>query len=105
MGRSDDLLVGLTAISRRVQCQANRLDRTQPRIGRRPHDQQREHQAHTEDGDHDADGEEHPPPEQAHPAQDRRVDDRVVERQRDLQDAEDQHQEHGLRGPSGDVPP
>ncbi len=83
------------SVRRRVQREVECRDGAEP--GRDPHDREREHQTHTEDGDEDADGEEDPLPELAHPAQHGRVDDRIVERQRNLEDAEDHAEEQSLR--------
>jgi hypothetical protein len=98
-----DLRVGLVeqvGVRRRIvgrallQRQGQRLHRVQP--GRHRHDDQREHQAHPEHRDQDADGQEDPLPEGAHPVQHGGVDHRVVERQRDLEDAQDRAEDETL---------
>ena len=61
--------------------------------GRQRHHDDREEQPHAEDGDDDAEGQEEPLPPRVHPAQHGRIDDRVVERQRDLEDGQDRHDE------------
>ena len=78
----------------RIQREVQRVDRSE--TGCDPDDQEREHQAHTEHGDEDADGEEDLLPELAHPLQHGRIDDRVVERERHLEDAEDDAEEQCL---------
>ena len=69
----------------------------QPRGRRDDHD--REHEPHPEDRDQDAPGQEDLLPARAHPLEDVRVDDRVVERDRDLEDREEQDDQPDLGAP------
>lgn len=63
-------------------------------VGREHHDDDREDHAHADHGDEDADGHEQRLPELRHVLEDPGVDDRVVEREGDLDDDEDHQLEH-----------
>ena len=69
--------------------EADRLDRIDHRGD--GDDRQREDDAHAEHGDGDAPGQEAPPPFRVHVPEHGGVDDGIVERQRDFEHAEDEH--------------
>ena len=68
-------------------------DVAEAHLGGQHDDDDREQEPHADDGDRDADGHEDQLPLGAHVLQDRRVDDRVVEGEGDLQDDQDRQLE------------
>ena len=80
----DDALVGLGL----GRGEADRLDRVEP--GGDGDDRQREDDPHAEHGDGDAPGQEAAPPFLVHVLEHGGVDHRIVEGQRDFEDAEDE---------------
>ena len=77
-----------------LECEHERLPH--PDLRSEADDEKREDEAHAEHGDEDADGEEDLLPEPAHLAQHGGVDHRVVERERHLEDAEEDAQDQSI---------